>query len=274
MDWVALSSRYYMDLDDLGVSESAQTLLTRAMAYMALNETGGFLAKSALNKLGLTRVSRRVDELIRVKVMVERVDVSGYDFPAWLKWNAPLEAQVKKRKADRERIAEKRSAKQNVARQSGDVSRDVASPPHTTTQRSPKGDLSTTGLNARADGKNGGRTYVDRANATARSVRANTLANTYANECHGIDRKTLTGIAQAIDQCLEYPDDVILEGVRAWAASPMVSPTQIASFMHKVRARAAPHRSTADERVAQAQALKSNGNGNVMPLKPRPLELQ
>lgn len=121
MDWFAMSSKFYLDLDDEGVSEAAQTLLARALGYMADNETSGFLAKSALKKLGLPRVSRRLDELVLAKIMVERVDGSGYDFPAWYKWQEPLERLVRKRKRDRETVAEKRRQEQNVVRQSHDV---------------------------------------------------------------------------------------------------------------------------------------------------------
>ncbi|TCN51821.1 hypothetical protein EV641_109212 [Rhodococcus sp. SMB37] len=128
MEWFALSSKYYLDLDDQGVSESAQTLLTRALAYIADNEDSGYIAKSALKKLGLRALSRRVDELIRNGIMTESCDGLGYDFPAWFKWNEPLERQVKKRKADRERIRRKREKEEDVARQSRSVSRDVASP--------------------------------------------------------------------------------------------------------------------------------------------------
>lgn len=133
MDWFAVSAKFYMDLDDKGVSEQAQTFLVRACAYMALNETGGFLPFSAVSKLGLRAAKRRIDELEQAGIMVrsthevvhelspkydtirERSETpTGYVFPAWERWNAPLEAQVKKKKADRERVAEKR----NVARQS------------------------------------------------------------------------------------------------------------------------------------------------------------
>ncbi|MBM4608175.1 hypothetical protein GS416_05800 [Rhodococcus hoagii] len=109
MEWFAMSSKFYIDLDDQGVSEAAQTLLMRVCGYIADNETGGYIAKSALKKLGLSRLSRRVDELIGERIMIETVDGSGYNVPAWPKWNGPLERQVKKRKADRERIAEKRA---------------------------------------------------------------------------------------------------------------------------------------------------------------------
>ncbi|NKR60223.1 hypothetical protein GS474_15945 [Rhodococcus hoagii] len=120
MEWFAMSSKFYIDLDDQGVSEAAQTLLMRVCGYIADNETGGYIAKSALKKLGLSRLSRRVDELIGERIMIETVDGSGYNVPAWPKWNGPLERQVKKRKADRERIAEKRAEGENVARHQRD----------------------------------------------------------------------------------------------------------------------------------------------------------
>ncbi|MGC0364783.1 hypothetical protein ABH922_002767 [Rhodococcus sp. 27YEA15] len=121
MEWFALSSKYYIDLDDEGVSEKAQTLLTRICGYIADNETSGYIAKSALKKLGLSSVSRRTDELIRNRIIVETADGLGYDVPAWFKWNEALERLVRKRKADRDRIAEKRRHSQNVARQSQNV---------------------------------------------------------------------------------------------------------------------------------------------------------
>lgn len=120
MEWFAMSSKFYIDLDDQGVSEAAQTLLMRVCGYIADNETGGYIAKSALKKLGLSRLSRRVDELIGERIMIETVDGSGYNVPAWPKWNGPLERQVRKRKADRERIAEKRAEAENVARHPSD----------------------------------------------------------------------------------------------------------------------------------------------------------
>lgn len=124
MEWFALSSKYYIDLDDEGVSEKAQTLLTRICGYIADNETSGYIAKSALKKLGLSSVSRRTDELIRERIIVETEDGLGYDVPAWFKWNEALERLVRKRKADRDRIAEKRRQSQNVAR----LSQNVAEP--------------------------------------------------------------------------------------------------------------------------------------------------
>ncbi|NKZ93743.1 hypothetical protein GS966_28890 [Rhodococcus hoagii] len=45
MEWFAMSSKFYIDLDDQGVSEAAQTLLMRVCGYIADNETGGYIAK-------------------------------------------------------------------------------------------------------------------------------------------------------------------------------------------------------------------------------------
>ncbi|WP_155951753.1 hypothetical protein [Rhodococcus aetherivorans] len=270
MEWFALSSKFYIDLDDQGVSEAAQTLLVRALAYMADNETSGYLSKTALKKFGLRSVSRRVDELIRNGIMTESCDGFGYDFPAWFKWNEPLERQVKKRKADRDRIRKKREKDENVARQSRGVSRDVASPqrhkhsstyveesPHVSNARRPRG----------------GREVAERLNATAHTPEAHAIARAYETRVGKVPGDTLAKIAQAADGCLQsgYTPEQIAAGIDAWAASDMTSPTQIANFVFKATNRPNGVRdrpSTTDQRIAATQALKTNPG-----TWPGPLEL-
>lgn len=148
MDWVALASKYYIELDKAGVTEGAQTFLTRALAYMADNESSGFLSIEDAKKLGLKRLPGRINQLVQEEVMVpvfldengERrrhpcsisvLSLSsslsynrshlGWDFPKWLKWQEPMERQIRKRKADRERVAQRRAEAENVARQSQNV---------------------------------------------------------------------------------------------------------------------------------------------------------
>lgn len=144
MEWFAFSSKFYLDLDDQGVSEKAQMLLMRICAYVADNETSGIISDAAIRKLGIRQVSTRLEELLEHKLIVrvsvnsrstrdqlannshtnsrttrdQLVNNSTYEIPAWFKWNEALERLVKKRKADRERIAEKRRNPSNVARQS------------------------------------------------------------------------------------------------------------------------------------------------------------
>lgn len=118
MEWFAFSSKFYLDLDDQGVSERAQMLLMRICAYIADNETSGYISEAATKKLGLTALSRRIDELLHERLITVSATKPGYEVPAWFKWNEALERLVRKRKADRERIAQKRSEGGNVARQS------------------------------------------------------------------------------------------------------------------------------------------------------------
>ena len=177
MDWFAMSSRFYADLDDEGIPEKSQTFFCRALGYMAEKETGGYLSYVAAEKLGLRQWRARIRPLLNGGQMVDcgqllnnsmttrqQLDDNsmsetrtipeqlrgrpGWWFPAWLKWQKPLEAQVRKRKADRERIAQKRSEGENVARQSRNVSRDVASA-HNNTEQLPKGSKASNGHNAR-----------------------------------------------------------------------------------------------------------------------------
>ncbi|MDV2475139.1 hypothetical protein F8M49_06340 [Rhodococcus zopfii] len=278
MEWFAMSAKYYIDLEDSGVSERAEVFLTRACAYMADNETGGFLPRTALKRINLSAISRRIDELSEVGVMVERDDKTGWDFPAWFKWNEPLERQVKKRKADRDRVRKKRSESENVARQSRSVSRDVASP-HNSTEH-----ISTTYVeespyvsDARKPSR--GRARVDAINATAHSAEAHTIVREYERRIGKIPGDSMSKIAQAVDGCLQsgYDSGQIHAGLDAWGASDMVSPSQIANFVLKSANRSSPAFgrpstavSTADQRVAQAQALK-NTPGAVWP--GGPLEL-
>ncbi|QDP43692.1 hypothetical protein SEA_PHORBESPHLOWER_64 [Gordonia phage PhorbesPhlower] len=108
-EWFAASSRYYKDLDDMGVSETAQTCFMRILAYIAEQENlDGFIAETALKKLGLRSVSRRVDELIRYSILTPSADPIGYHVRAFEKWQGPLIAHVRKKSRDRDRIAEKR----------------------------------------------------------------------------------------------------------------------------------------------------------------------
>lgn len=237
MEWFAMSSKFYLDLDDQGVSEAAQTLLMRMCGYIADNETSGSMSKTALKKLGLRSVSRRVDELIRNGLVTESCDGLGYDVPAWFKWNEPLERQVRKRKADRERIRSKREKDENVARQSRGVSRDVASP-HRHKHSSTYVEESTHVSNGRATSR--GRAAAEALNQTAHSPEAHSIAREHERRIGKIPGETLSKIAQSIDGCLQsgYTADQIHAGLDAWSASDMVSPSQIANFVLKSANRA------------------------------------
>jgi hypothetical protein len=136
MEWFAVSSKFYIDLDNEGVSERAQMLALRAMAWCADNETSGEIPGPSLHKLGLTTVARRTEELLASGMLKEceqneiktrtflkqnaskRDQSVTYFFPRWDKWQAPMEAQLRKRNRDREAAAERRQKPEKVVRQS------------------------------------------------------------------------------------------------------------------------------------------------------------
>lgn len=266
MEWFAQSSKFYIDLDDQGVSEAAQTLLMRACGYMADNETSGYLAKSALKKLGLSRVSRRVDELVRERIMIETVDSSGYDFPGWLKWNEPLERQVKKRKADRQRVAEKRASGGNVARHPSD--KNAMSHDHIDSNKNkektnhlPEASHVSTAGDPDVRDQPGRQVPVDgwklvrdlpgisnlpQATKSALAIQASTLL-------HAGTEASL--VAQALDLWMTKP-----------TAGPGLLPHLVAEVVKTANAPlGSPRPSTTDQRVAQAQALKRPEWGDTTP---------
>lgn len=262
MDWFAMSSKFYLDLDDQGVSEAGQTLLMRICGYIADNETSGHIAKSALKKLGLTRLSRRIDELIREGLMIETADGLGYDIPAWPKWNGPLERLVNKRKADRERIAEKRSKDQNVARHSRE--KDAMSHDHIDSNKNKEGTYIPSPppvRNADAGAKRSrGLAIADELNETARPAAVYTFMHDYEqSRSSPVDQRTLAGIENAITPLIaaKIPEAQIAAGLRLWESSDSFSPTQIAAYVHKAGSPKATPKSTTDERVRAAQALKT-----------------
>ncbi|MFC9514371.1 hypothetical protein ACFTSD_01430 [Nocardiaceae bacterium NPDC056970] len=163
MEWFAMSSKFYADLDDQGISEAAQTLLMRMCGYIAEKETSGFFPLPAIKKLGIVRIPGRLTQLESERIAIRSCEVSvphncvvdelslsrpcavrvastgstvadgthhpcairGWDLPGWPKWNKALEAQVKKKKRDRETVAAKRAGVDRVVRHSPPVSRDV-----------------------------------------------------------------------------------------------------------------------------------------------------
>lgn len=274
MEWFAMSAKYYIDLEDNGVSERAEVFLTRACAYMADNETGGFLPRTALKRLNLSAISRRIDELSGVGVMVERTDKSGWDFPAWFKWNEPLERQVKKRKADRERVRKKRSGTENVARHSGEVSRDVASP-HNSTEH-----ISTTYVEKASHVSNAGANDMQPAGPAVDVDGWKLVREVIPAEHPQASRTALAMEAGTLLKGGATASDVY-DALALWLAKPHLGPRALPSLVSEViRNRDRPSASafsrpgtatsTADQRVAQAQALK---NTSATPWPGSPLEL-
>lgn len=122
MKAVWLSSTYYLD-DAVGqLSGNAERMLTRALAYCGSAESSGFVSERAIRMLGLPNPKKLVRELIDANILIPRADGSGWDFRSWTAWNEAGDKLIARQKADRERQARHRAAKQGNSR---DGSRDT-----------------------------------------------------------------------------------------------------------------------------------------------------
>jgi hypothetical protein len=116
---------------------------------------------------------------------------------------------------------------------------------------------------ARGDGRDKALARLDRLNNTARSVDAYRIAEAFsASLPTPIETGLLADIGVQIDKCLDAGIAAanIAAGLKAWTQSDSWSPTQIPRFVHKANNGATL--STADQRVAQAQALKAKFRTN------------
>lgn len=266
-----MSSKFYIDLDDAGISEGAQMLLARALGYVADNEQSGFLPASAVKKLGLARVPGRVEQLEAEGIMVRVCAVSGdhpcaisdlslrytqlirassadhpcsirgWNFPAWFKWNGPLERLVKKRKADRERIAEKRAGVENVARHPSDKNAMSHDYIDSNKNKEPTYVGSSPPVSNAGVGPSRGLAIAEALNETARPIAVYQFMDGYARASPmPIDQKTLSQIETAVTPLIAQgiPPKQVADGIRAWEASDSFSPTQIPAFVHKVGTKA------------------------------------
>lgn len=282
MEWFAFSSKFYLDLDDQGVSEKAQMLLMRICAYVADNETSGLISDAAIRKLGIRQVSTRLQELLDHQLIV-RVSVNSratreqlannshtnsrttraqlptnsmYEIPAWFKWNEPLERLVKKRKADREAIANKRKSDTNVVRQSHEcreMSHDYINS-NNNKEISTYVEKSSPVSNARDS---------EEARGPAVNVQAWKLVRAAIPDVH--PQAVRTDLAMRVNQLITAgtPPATITAGLELWLAKPDAGTGLLPWLVSQAAKTANPPTatgramSTADKRVAEAQALKA-----------------
>ncbi len=109
MEWFSMSSTYYMDPAVEALSPRAENLMTRALGHCANAETDGVITQNALKRLGILNWNRYVTELELNQILIPNGDRTEWTFRSWDKWQEPLNKQVRKRKADRERVAERRA---------------------------------------------------------------------------------------------------------------------------------------------------------------------
>lgn len=100
MDWVKLTTNYYLDAAIMRAGEAAEVLFTRALAYCGDQENGGLVPREVLLRLTPTRGLARARALVR-EGLWEEVP-AGWRFVAWDRHQSDLRAR---REAGRRRQA-------------------------------------------------------------------------------------------------------------------------------------------------------------------------
>lgn len=292
--WVALSSRYYMDDKLAGCSAGVERMFTRILAYCRLAGTGGRVPGNAHILVGLPRRRSDVIDLVRRQILVpindetrtepgtqtrrihvpehvptsvpNRVpeDVSfQWQFAAWSDWQEKGDALQQRRQVDRER---KRRQRANVTGQSRDVSRENL-PTQNRTEQISNGSSSATGSSAREREEP----------PTGPAVRPDAWKHVRDIIPSGHPQPVKTELALQAGTMLVSgtPETDVRAALELWLTKPNLGPKVLPSLVSEViksrdRPRTNGHAfaSPADERVAQAQALRST------PITTHPLELQ
>lgn len=101
MDWVKLSTNYYLDPAVMRAGEAAEVLFTRGLAYSGDHETDGFIPAQAVPSLTPTRGRQRVTALVRegLWAAVE----GGWSIPRFTEWQNSHARMQKARDGGRQR---------------------------------------------------------------------------------------------------------------------------------------------------------------------------
>lgn len=116
MDWVKLTTNYYLDAAIMRAGEAAEVLFTRALAYCGDQENGGLVPREVLLRLTPTRGLARARALVR-EGLWEEVP-AGWRFVSWDRHQSDLRAR---REAGRRRQAtfREREKVRNASRNAG-----------------------------------------------------------------------------------------------------------------------------------------------------------
>lgn len=137
-DWAKLTTNYYLDpAVACLVSDAAEVLFTRAIAYVGHAETAGIITKPVLpgmiRNYTPAREKKLVAELVAAGRTEERPGLwepveGGWRIRSWERINADLDALSQRRKADRDRQsrlrAQKRAESRDKSRDEDEGSRD------------------------------------------------------------------------------------------------------------------------------------------------------
>ena len=127
MDWVKLSTRYYLDSAVANLPDAdCEVMFTRGLAYAGDEEKGGFIAKGVLPALCR---GRRYEAC--AKALIDSgmwlPTRGGYLVAHWEEWQSELDAIARRRSADR---ARKRRERANLKEQVNGMSRDMSEDGH------------------------------------------------------------------------------------------------------------------------------------------------
>jgi hypothetical protein len=103
VEWVKLSSTYYLDPDVMGWDDAAEVLFTRGLAYVGNAQTSGRIPPGAPRMLSRAAdVAPVVAQLVASGQWVEQED-GGWLIARWDEYQEELEKLIGRRKADAER---------------------------------------------------------------------------------------------------------------------------------------------------------------------------
>lgn len=106
MDWVKLATNYYLDPAIMRAGEAAETLFTRALAYVGDHETDGVVPREALRILVARGGTARARALVREGLW--EVIPEGWRFVQWTKHQASRDQMAARRESGRARQARHR----------------------------------------------------------------------------------------------------------------------------------------------------------------------
>ncbi|MFF4548643.1 hypothetical protein ACFY1J_31160 [Streptomyces sp. NPDC001406] len=136
MDWVKLSSSYYLDPAVASLPDAeAEIGFIRSLAYAGAQETSGFIpAAIAPSLFRRRRYAASVEALVAASLWIpvcgDRDQLEGWRIARWQEWQEELEALARRRAADRDRKRKERDRRKNeqVKPLSRDTSADSPQP--------------------------------------------------------------------------------------------------------------------------------------------------
>ena len=102
MDWCKLSARYYLDKAIAAQDDAGEVMFTRALAYAADQEEGGFIPAGMLHVFSRSRRYEATAGALVAAGLWLPVR-GGYQITRWEEWQSELEAIARRRSADRDR---------------------------------------------------------------------------------------------------------------------------------------------------------------------------